>query len=276
MRAELERWAEDVLGPCLVENDASGWHGKSCVLRIRDAGGVRWFAKRHRYESDYAREIGAYRAWVPMLGDRAPRLFGCDDGSRSLLLSCVPGAAFGGVDVEVHRDAGRLLRLFHDADSWPPDPSYAVAKQERLECWLGQSDGLLAPEEVAFARAELRTLEGIPAFGMVPCHFDYSPRNWLVERNQVHVIDFELAAPDVWVNDLGRLYFGPWRGRSDLREAFLDGYGRTMSDDEHALLLRTYAGTVVWLIIWAHRFGNRDFEAALREILHALMRREFG
>lgn len=275
MRAELELFAEQVLGPCRVEKDASGWHGKSCVLRIRDAGGVVWFAKRHRYEADYAREVGAYRAWVPALGERAPHLGAYDDESRSLLLSCVPGAAFVGVDIDVHHEAGRLLRLFHDAQAWPPAHAYAAERLERMELWARRSEGLLAPAELAFVRGELRSLEGIPSFARVPCHFDYSPRNWLVDRDQVHVVDFELAAPDVWVNDLGRLYFGPWRGRPNLREAFLDGYGRTMSDDEHALLLRTYSGTVVWLISWAHRYDNAEFEAALREVLHALMRREF-
>ncbi|MEQ4203863.1 phosphotransferase [Actinopolymorpha sp. B9G3] len=109
----------------------------------------------------------------------------------------------------------------------------------------------------------------------VSCHFDYSPRNWLVDVGRVHLIDFEWAQPEVWVNDLGRLFFGLWRTRPDLREAFLDGYGRQPDEADLALLLGSYALTTVWHLVWTYEHDNPEFGSAVREILHGLMRGEF-
>ncbi len=91
----------------------------------------------------------------------------------------------------------------------------------------------------------------------------------------MQVIDFELSAPEVWVNDLGRLFFGVWRTSPGLQEAFLDGYGRTMTADERALLVASYALTTIWHVTWAREHGNHSFEAGVRDVLQALMRREF-
>lgn len=276
MRTELERYAERVLGPCRVEQDTSWEHGASCVLRVRDANGLGWYAKRHRRVEHHTREVAAYRRWVPVWGTRAPSLRAYDPALAALVVSEVPGVATAGDDVDVQQQAGTLLRRFHGAEALPRWSGFAADKLAELERWESRADGLLDRREWDFARAQVCALEGIPDPPRVPCHLDFSPRNWLVDSGRVYVVDFELAGPEVWVNDLSRLFFGVWRQRPELREAFLDGYGRTPDEEDLAILLGSYALTAVWMRIWARAHGETAFEAALRDNLHAMMRGEFA
>ena len=274
MRTQLEAFAEQVLGPCRTVREHSWPHRGPCVLEVRDAEGTVWYAKAHRYQDNHSRELTAYQRWAPALQPHAPTLRAHDTNQRLLLFSAVPGSPLQGVDVDVHHRAGVLLRRLHAAEVLPPDLHYAAAKQAELERWAARADGLLDARELDFARAELRSLAELPAPALVPCHLDYSPRNWLVIGDQVSIIDFEWAKPEVWVNDLARLFFGPWRTRPDLREAFLSGYGRALTDAEVAFLLANHAFTTVWQLIWSHHHDNHSFATSTRQLLHALMRRE--
>ncbi|MEQ7123787.1 phosphotransferase [Actinopolymorpha sp. B11F2] len=276
MRARLESFARQVLGPCKVEADCGWDHGGALVLRLRDREGTAWYAKQNPHHEVHAREVSAYRRWVPHLGDRAPKLRAATDDLPALVISAVPGVAFTGDDVEVHGQAGRLLRRFHEIETFPPWTDLVAHKLAEVDAWVARANGLFDRPELDFVRSTLRSLEGIPAPPRVSCHFDYSPRNWLVDEGRVYLIDFEWAQPEVWVNDLGRLFFGLWRTRPDLREAFLDGYGRQPDEADLALLLGSYALTTVWHIVWTHEHGNHEFGDAVRQILHGLMRGEYG
>lgn len=275
VRHQLEAFAEQVLGPCRTVRECSWPHRGPCVLEIRDAEDTVWYAKAHRYEDNHLRELTAYQRWVPALQPHAPTLRASDADQRMLLFSAVPGSPLQGVDVEVHHRAGVLLRRLHAAENLPSDPGYAASKQAELERWAARSDGLLDARELDFARAELRSLAELPAADLVPCHLDYSPRNWLVVGERVSIIDFEWAKPEVWVNDLARLFFGPWRRRPELRESFLDGYGRSLEDADVTFLLANHAFTTVWQLIWSHHHDNHSFATSTRQLLHALMRRDF-
>lgn len=275
MDPKLARFVERELGPCRVEKDWSWEHGGAYVVQLRAADGVTWFAKRHTRAELYARERSAYQRWVPALADRAPALRAYDDELRALVLSEVPGVLRYDTGAETHHDAGRLLRRLHDAESLPAWNDLAAEKLAELESWTAKSAGLLDQAELDFARGELRALEGIPAPTRVPCHLDYTPRNWLVAGGRVHVIDFEWAVPEVWVNDIARLHYGYWRDRPDLREAFLDGYGRRLTGDEVAIMRGSYVLSAIWMIVWANEHGEKAFEASLRDNLHALMTGEF-
>lgn len=274
VRAELTGFVERVLGRCHVVKDWSWGHGESCVFQLRDTEGVSWYVKRHRHVEQYAREVTAYRRWVPVLGDQAPTFRACDDDLRALVISAIPSSTVTGIDTDVHHQAGALLRRFHMAESFPPWTDIAAHKLAELDVWASRANGLLERRELDFARAELRALGGL-APPRVPCHLDYSPRNWLVANGRVHVIDFEWADPEVWVNDLGRLFFGVWPTRPDLREAFCHGYGRPLGEDDIALLVASYALTAVWHLIWAHEHHQASFATAQRDTLQALMRKEF-
>jgi hypothetical protein len=269
-------------GPATVVADHSWSHGKSVVLEVRDADGVVWFVKQHRDVDEYQSELLAYGRWVPALGDRAPTLHAYDDDLQVLVLSALraDGSA-NWRDPEVQRDAGTVLWRLHDAEIIGQWDDIAAEKQAQLERWETRAVGLLTDRELSFVRAELRLLEDLPAPVRVPCHLDYSPRNWLIMEGRVHVIDFEDAAPEVWINDLGPLYFRWWRDprspgepRADpvLQDAFFDGYGRYLNDDDLLLLRASYALTAFRDVILARQFGQVAHEASLRAVLQSLMK----
>ncbi|MDG4787447.1 hypothetical protein O7626_16155 [Micromonospora sp. WMMD1102] len=274
MRDDLVGYARQVLGPVRVVADRSWPHGVAGVLEVRDGEGVTWFVKGHGDPERYRRELSAYRRWVPGLGGRAPRLRAYDDGRFALVLSAVPGGPGlpYATDPEVQHRAGVLLRRLHDSATLPPWTDLVAEKLDELDRLATPARELLEPRELDFVRAGLRALAGVPAPVRVPCHLDYGPRNWLVTGDrQVHVVDFEWAGPEMWVNDLNRLYFGPWRDRPDLAEAFLAGYRRTLGDADRAVLHACGALTSVFVVVWAHGRGEPGFAQAWRQNLHRLM-----
>jgi hypothetical protein len=266
----LESFASDVLGPHQVISDKSWGHGATRVLELRQDSGATWFLKGHSQPDAYGRELAAYRAWVPALGDHAPHLRAADDTLAALLLSAVPGEAGSALGYEpgAQRQAGALLRRLHDGATVPA-LDLAAAKLAELEGWIARADGLFEPAELDFARASVRGLAG-HALVPLPSHGDYTPRNWLLDGERISVIDFEWARPDVWVADLVRLYCGAWREAPALGEAFLDGYGRQLSADDRAVLHACAALTSVFHTVWARAHAETDHEHASRANLHYL------
>ena len=173
-------------------------------------------------------------------------------------------------DQELLAQGGRLLRTFHDAEDLGAWEDLVGDKQAELDYWLTRGAGLVEPRVIDFACRQLDSLQALPTPARVPCHGDFSPRNWLVADGELSLIDFGEAGPDVWVSDLGRLIFG-WRLPTDGLAVFLEGYGRQPDSDELALLRTTYTAAVVWHVVWGHEHGNRDFEISSRPLLDALI-----
>jgi Ser/Thr protein kinase RdoA (MazF antagonist) len=277
VKQDLRGYARQVLGSCELLEDCSWKHQMSAVLRVRDASGAVWFVKRHRHQQRYRAELTAYRRWVPALLDRAPRLRAFDDSLQAMILSALPGApaSWPGVpapapgagrvgETAVQREAGTTLRRLHDAQEAIPWPDFAVAKIEQFDGLRPALSGLLSRPALEAARREVVTLTEILPPDQVPCHHDYTPRNWLVADGTVSVIDFEWAGLDAWVADLARLHLGVWSTRPDLREAFLDGYGRRLSPADERALHGCAVLTGVWLLTKAHETGQPSFEDASR------------
>lgn len=109
------------------------------------------------------------------------------------------------------------------------------------------------------------------SLGPVPCHLDYGPRNWLTEAGTLYVIDFEWAQLEASVDDLTRLHYGLWNNHPHLQEAFLDGYGRTLTPDDHQVLRACGALRAVWLVVRGHHYGETDLVDANRQTLRCLM-----
>lgn len=277
-------WASRVLGPCELVRDCSWDHHMSRVLRLRDQRGVEWMLKRHRDQDRYRAEVTAYRQWVPALGDRAPRLRSADDELHAIIMSVVPGQPAPWpaeavpwpdhqrrkAEMALQRDAGAALRLLHEAQPPLPWPGLGAAKAAELDKLAPEASALLSRLELSFARSEVAALGAVTSAVLVPCHRDYTPRNWLVSDGTVRVIDFEWARLDAAPADLARLDLGVWDGRPDLREAFLDGYGQ-LDDASRAVLRGCAALTAVWLIIKARETGQPSFEYACRTALNRLM-----
>lgn len=275
-------YAARVLGPCDVVKDHSWEHQWASVVQLRDRTGREWFLKRHRDHDRYVAEVTAYLRWVPTLGNHAPTLRAHDDSHQAVILSALPGhpapwpaptpdPTRADTEIATQRHAGALLRRLHSAHTTSPQPDYAAAKLYELELLAHQVTDLLTHDELGFARTEIQALIDLPAPSLVPCHGDYSMRNWLLDDGKLYILDFEWARLDAWVSDLTRLHLGIWRTRPELREAFLDGYGRELDDSERALLRASAAVTAVWLVIKARESAQRSFEEANRDALHHLM-----
>ena len=112
--AEL-KYAEQIIGPCELEQDLSWEHGLSVVLRLRDAAGAAWIVKRHGDRDRHAAEVFAYRQWVPALGSNAPRLRAVNDPLAAVILSAVPGEAAPWPAA----DAGLLSEAARGKRRWP-------------------------------------------------------------------------------------------------------------------------------------------------------------
>jgi Ser/Thr protein kinase RdoA (MazF antagonist) len=283
--ADVLEFAGQVLGPCELEQDYSWAHGMSAVLRLRDARGVSWFAKQHRERDRHEAEVTAYRQWVLALSGHAPRLHAADDVRSALIVSAIPGepVPWPAADLRalpdtdrlaeqaLQREAGVLLRRFHDAQRPVPWDDWGTAKVAEFDGLIPMASRLLGKRDLALVRAEVATLSGLPCPGQVPCHRDYTPRNWLVKDGVQYVIDFEHARLDVWLADLARLHLGIWPDRPDLKEAFLAGYGRQLSETDHAILQGVAALTATWLIVKAREIRQPALEDAFRAALQRLL-----
>jgi Phosphotransferase enzyme family len=285
----VDRWpefAERVLGACELQADCSWGHRLSSVLRIRDASGAIWYLKHHADQARYQAEVAAYREWIPALQDAAPRLRAADDSLQAVILSAVPGdtarwpatATFSPgtgrpAERDLHRAAGNVLRRLHDARPALPWPDFAAVKIQQFDWLKPAAARLLRRSELDRAAEEIAALDGMPAPVRVPCHHDYTPRNWLVHDGAVRVIDFEWSGLDARVADFARLHLGIWDGRPDLREAFLAGYGQDLRRADRQILHGCAVLTGVWLLIKAHDTRQPSFEDASRAALLRILER---
>ena len=249
----------------------------SSVLRVRDGNGATWFIKRHGDAARYRAELAAYRQWIPILQDAAPRLRASDDALHAVILSAAPGdaapwpganmhgsAVAGLAEQEIHRRAGRILRRLHDAQPPLPWPDFAASKIEQFGRLRPAATAILSRGELDRAARAVGALSTLPAPLRVPCHHDYTPRNWLVHDSAVCVLDFEWCGLDARVADFGRLHLAIWPDRLDLREAFLNGYGHALTATDQALLHGCAVLTATWLLVRAHDGGQPSFQEASR------------
>ncbi|MFE7352437.1 phosphotransferase [Streptomyces sp. NPDC057543] len=103
----------------------------------------------------------------------------------------------------------------------------------------------LLPGDEEFVRELVRQAEDLSSLEWVETHGDFQLRNILATRDAadetddrefVAVIDLERSEPGPAVRDLVRLS-DAWAGRPDLFEAFLAGYGRSLTAAEEARLV---------------------------------------
>ena len=244
-----------------------GWdHAESGVWELSTKTG-RVFLKKHRQARKFEQELHAYQAWTPHLPPLTPKLLAHQRETQTLLLSAVPGELVERMKLsareenDLHRQAGAFLRRLHDVPFEDADSlTLAEALKKRAEAWAARAQGVLPPEDIAWVRA--RVAEALPlleGLTRVPCHRDYTARNWLAEGGTLHIIDFEHARPDLWFLDLERLWSDLWPERPDLRTAFLNGYGRDLTEEE-GILERCAALNALSTIIWARDHGDVEFE----------------
>ena len=244
-----------------------GWdHAESGVWELLTEAG-RVFLKKHRQTRKFEQELHAYQAWTPHLSPLTPRLLAHQQETQTLLLSAVPGELVERMKLstreerDLHTQAGAFLRRLHDVPFEDTDTlTLAEALKKRTEAWTARAEGVLTSQDIAWVRA--RVAEALPmlaGFTRVPCHRDYTARNWLADGDTLYVIDFEHARPDRWIFDLERLWSELWPERLDLRAAFLEGYGRDITEEE-GVLERVAAHSALSTIVWARDHKDEAFE----------------
>jgi aminoglycoside phosphotransferase (APT) family kinase protein len=264
----LRQAAARLLGPCeLIAVLAEA------VIRVETASGEEFAVKQHLNRTLHEREVHAYRHWTTALGPSAPVLIAVDDAAMIMATSALPGASPNASDLtpDVYRQAGVLLRRFHEAEPPTAMPGYRGWLRERAAHWASRAAPLLTPDDRAIIQDHLAAVgqPDIPSGG--PCHLDFQPRNWLIgSPGDVSVIDFEHARIDLPARDLVRLRFRTWPGRPDLRDAFLDGYGRPPSPAEDRLTWHLGALDALTALARGHENADPELVAVGRDTLRQL------
>jgi thiamine kinase-like enzyme len=105
------------------------------------------------------------------------------------------------------------------------------------------------------------------------CHLDFQPRNWIVDDNgTVRLIDFEHARPDARIRDMARLAHRYWPHRPDLCQAFVRGYGTSLSEQERTLLYHFGALEAATALVRGRDTDDADLVMHGRALLDRLAR----
>lgn len=279
-------WAQSVVGPADVDRDVSSDRGNSRVWQLSCATAI-VFAKVAPNPTSFARDTRALREVAPgMEPGTAPLLLAADPLQQALLLTAVPGRMVKALSLTpaeqrtLHWQAGRWLRRFHGGtgELSPQDRADAAAELARAaagcEKHLGRAGDLIGPEghrTVRWHAAALGRLGPLPV-GFI--HGDFQERNWLLHSGPAArvfgVVDLERARPHAAVADLVPLACGSWVGRTDLQEAFLDGYGRALTDQEQWALRCLSVLDAASAISWGVPHGDHEIVARGRATLARL------
>lgn len=257
-RELLQRWLP---GAVLVKDHSWGLVGTT-VLEVEHEQDQLLVKAGDAHDHHIARELRAHALWL------APWTSTChaghlrqQDGEAKLLVrEFVPGELVLGHPSadrpDTYRQAGALLAKLH-CQMAAPDTEYEARENAKTLGWLDQSH-LIGPEVERRLRAEIGSWPK-PASVLVPTHGDWQPRNWVVNRDVVRVIDFGRADLRPAATDFARLAVLDFRRDPRLEAAFLDGYGADPRQPAawHRICVREAIGTAVW----AHLVGDTAFEA---------------
>ncbi|MCX5143572.1 MULTISPECIES: phosphotransferase [unclassified Streptomyces] len=282
--AALARWVESVLGPVQVLRDASHARADSRVWEVAGRAG-RHYVKLAPRPVLYTRETRAYREAVPRLGfANAPVLKDSSAQLLALVLTAVDGRPLKGAAASparrraAHQQAGRLLRLFHEALPRPragaeAEAAHAVeATRAGLEKHITGAGDHLSPAEADMLR---RLVSSLPALGPLPfglLHGDLWERNMLWNGRRCALIDYERSAPGPLVADFVRLATAVWPDHPDLRTAMFAGYGRDLSAAERQALVAFAAADAASALAHGPRLGDAEVTVRGRRTVERLVR----
>ncbi|MFE6847651.1 phosphotransferase enzyme family protein [Streptomyces sp. NPDC057686] len=284
LSAAVRRWVEQRIGPLVSVRDAS--HDRDCsrVWELEGADGVHRYVKVSPGERFFTRETRAYRHVVPALGyRRAPHLLDSRAQDLVLLLTAVPGvpakelALAAGDWRTLHRQAGALCARLHEAGKL--DRADRVEAEASLEAaadgaqkYLARAGDRLTEGEQQLIRdhaAQLRRVGPVPV-GYI--HGDNQPRNWLWSEAGLALVDFERTRPAARVQDLVILAATQWVDHPDREKAFLQAYGRPLTDAERHALRCLTALDAVNCLAWGPDNNDQTVTARGRRTLDRLMR----
>jgi tRNA A-37 threonylcarbamoyl transferase component Bud32 len=256
-RELLDEWLP---GAETVRDHSWGLLGTT-VLELRHERGRYILKAGDDGDHHIARELRAHRAWLePWTSQgRAPTLVHADDDAKLLLTRYLPGDLLLGHPDELspalHRQAGELLAALHGQHR-VEDAGFESRAKAKIRQALDRPHRI-APETEERLRAEVDGWS-TPVVTLVPTHGDWQPRNWLVHRGRLAVIDFGRAELRPADTDLVRLAVQQFRSAPALWNAFLDGYGP--DPREPGMWRRRRMYEAIATATWAHLVGDEPFE----------------
>jgi hypothetical protein len=267
----LHEAAIRLLGTC----EPSATMGTSVAL-VTTASGTEFIVKQHSSRAKHDREVHAYHHWTRALGPSAPELVAIDDPAMIIITTALSGEPCPGEGTVVtFRQAGALLRRFHDAESPIELPWFRDWLQDRGRHWTSQARTLLSNADAGVVASHLAALCDGPILRGSPCHLDFQPRNWLVSQSgNVSLIDYEHSRIDLTARDFVRLRFRVWAARPDLQDAFFHGYGRPLTEDEDELVWHLGALDALTALARGHQTGDKELTAAGLATLQQLADRQ--
>ena len=244
-----------LIGPCEITEILG-----PAVARISARGGEEYVVKKHADRDKHDREVHAYQHWIPALGSSAPQLVAVDAQALIIVTTALDGRPYPGpLTAAAHHHAGAILRRFHDAEPPRALPGYRDWLQVRAAHWTGRARPFISTADLGNASAHLAALQQATAPDGVPCHLDFQPRNWLLGPDtDIYLVDFEHARTDLPLRDLVRLRFRAWPDRTDLKDAFLNGYGRDLTGSDTETLQHLGALDALTAIARGHQ--NHDMQ----------------
>ncbi|MFI0219802.1 phosphotransferase [Streptomyces lydicus] len=245
--AMVAAFAQQAVGAISEWTDTSWTRENSRVWRIRNADGGTWYVKIHQNDKFHGREVRALRTWAGSLGAAAPRLVAADAELRAVVVTALPGQPLHGKvlgpeqERKIFRRIGELARRIHDASPPRPAPASGGPAVGKADRHLEAARPHLVEGDEEFVRELVRQAENLEPLEWVETHGDFQLRNILHDDSgdsdgTVAVIDLERSEPGPAVRDMVRLS-DAWANRADLYEAFMAGYGRTLTTAEEARLI---------------------------------------
>ncbi|GGY88196.1 hypothetical protein GCM10010343_11680 [Streptomyces avidinii] len=264
--------------------DASHDWDRSRVWELEGADGMRRYVKVSPSEKFFTRETRAYRHVVPALGhSRAPRLIDSRAQDLVLLLTAVPGVPAKELDLAtsdwraVHRQAGALCARLHEAGEL--DRADRVEAEASLEAAADGAEKYLSRAGDRLTGGEQQVIRDhaarLPRVGPVPVgfiHGDNQPRNWLWSASGLVLVDFERTRPAARIQDLVILAVTQWVDHPDRAQAFLQSYGRLLTDAERHALRCLAALDAVNCLAWGPDNNDQVVTARGRRTLDRIMR----
>lgn len=289
----LVDFAHREMGSQVVIDDFSRDVGRrTTVWRLTGRDGSRAWLKHHEQSQLYKRELIGLEHFVPALGTQTfwctPSLIAHDDVMEVILMTEVEGAIFESTQTSMDEAltmytlAGRFSRALHRLNvatpnlagsglSGPDDTPAPTYLRHQLEHYLGKGMASIDADTAHWTRELIAQACCANNGERVPCHMDYSPRNWIIQRQNTGikfgVIDWERTRWDTWLQDIQRMVYDEWYKEPRLREAYFQGYGRSLTAAEELLLDTLCLVTAIAGIPWAENHNDYQFAAHNRTII---------
>ncbi len=280
MPTELRVAVDAIVGP-IASVTVLGRATQADVWRVVPHRGATVVVKRHRDAASFRAERVVYDGWGTTLTQFTPRLITTVTApANALVIEWVDGRRGDDPDLpaplrlSLHRQAGEFCRALaeHPCPDQDPMPLHE-ALRTRMDSWCRRGAGRLP---AATLREAAATFDETLFVGVrrVFAHRDFAPWNWIAGQDpalRLAVIDFGHARADAPLTDLLKLADGPWVDHPAARDAFFEGFGRTLSDLEEARLRSLLLLHGIASAVWGREHGAPPYAAIGDAVLGRLL-----